>query len=262
MSLKAQNEKAKHFRQLCKPGNPIVLTNVWDAATAAIVASHPSTRAMATASYAIAATNGVEDNDLTVEDNMNSIRRVSAVAEAKGLPLTADLQDGYDDVEQTITTAIAAGVIGCNLEDVNDGTGELRDVNDAVSRIKTVMAAATAAGVPDFCVNARTDVLAYNGTINDAIARGKAYLEAGAVTVFVWGGAGGRGVSRDEVAQLVAGLGGMVNVKMNLRPGYLNARELAEIGVARISIGPELHHKAMAGFRNALEIAATGQSFQ
>lgn len=261
MVSKGSNEKAKAFRQLCKPGDPVLLTNVYDAATAAIVASHPRTKALATASYAIAATKGIEDNDLDLENNLIGIRNVATVAEKSGLPLTTDLQDGYGNVAQTITRAIDAGAIGCNLEDVNNKTGELRHIDDAVSRINTAVAAAQQAGVPDFCVNARCDVLAFGGSIEDAITRGKSYLAAGAVTVFVWGGAKGRGVSKDEVVKLVEGLGGMVNVKMHLRPGFLNAKELADIGVARISIGPELYRKAMAGFEDALGIAIEGRSF-
>lgn len=261
MASQVLNDKAKALRELCKPGDPVVLTNVYDAATATIVAQHSSTKAMATASYAIAATIGVEDNDLSREDNLTGIRKVAAVASKKRLPLTADLQDGYEDVETTIKQAIDAGAVGCNIEDVDNKTEKLRSVEDAISRIRTAMGAARQAGVPDFCINARTDVLSFGGSITDAIARGEAYLDAGAVTVFVWGGPSGRGVSGDEVKQLVQGLGGMVNVKMNLRPGYLNAKDLADLGVARISIGPELYSKAMAGFKEALEVITKKESF-
>ena len=89
--------------------------------------------------------------------------------------------------------------------------------------------------------------------MEEAIERGRAFLKAGASTVFVWGGSSDRGLRGEEIARLVEGLGGMVNVKMNLRPGFLNAGELAQLGVARISVGPELYLKAMAGFNAALE---------
>ena len=238
-----------------------MLTNVYDGATAKIVSEHPDTRAIATASFAVAGAIGVADNDLTLEDNLAGIRIVSAIVGKTDLPLTADLQDGYDDVAYTIKRAIDADVVGANIEDVDNKAGKWRDLDDAVSRIKTALRAASEAGVPDFCVNARTDALLYGGTISDAIARGTAYLEAGATTVYIWGGPSGRGVSRDELRQLVEGLNGMINVKMNLRPGFLNAKEIAELGIARISIGPELYVKAMAAFRSALDTAAGGQSF-
>lgn len=255
------NDKAKKLRSLCKPGEPLVLLNAYDGASASILINHPNTKAIATASFAVAAVIGVADNDLTFEDNITGIRTVASVVNKTDFPLTADLQDGYDDVAKTINTAIEIGVVGANIEDV-DKAGRLRDADEAVSRIKTALKAAADAGVPDFCVNARTDTLLFGGSIQDAIARGKKYLEAGATTVYVWGGPSGRGVSRDEIKELVKGLGGMINVKMNLRPGFLNQKEIAESGVARISIGPELYVKAMAGFKAALETAANGESFK
>ncbi|KAK3724105.1 hypothetical protein LTR37_001227 [Vermiconidia calcicola] len=261
MTSSQLNEKAKKLRQLCRPGQPLVLTNVWDAASANLVVAHPFTQAVATASYAVAAARGVSDSDLTLEDNLRGIRNVSAVVAKTDLPLTADLQDCYEDIGATIRQAIDAGVVGCNIEDVDNTNGKLRTVDDAVSRIKAVLSAAEEAGVPDFCVNARTDVLPFGGSISEAIYRGKAYINAGASTVYVWGGGGGRGISRDEVRELVEGLGGMINVKMNLRPGYLNVKDLTELGVARISVGPEMYLKAMAGFKDALEVVAKSESF-
>lgn len=248
---------AQRLRDLCIPGTPLLLTNIYDAATATIVASHPQTKALATASYAIAATHGLADNALDLETNLSTIRTIARVAAEKDLPLTADLQDGYADVADTITRAIEAGAVGCNLEDADNSTSSLRSVEEAVARIETALAAASAAGVPSFCLNARTDVLLHDGGVRDAIARGKAYLAAGATTVFVWGG--GRGVSGEEVGMLVEGLGGRVNVKMNAREGFLSAGALAERGVARISVGPELFLKAMEGFRGAVEAAVEGR---
>lgn len=261
MGPSTQNALALRLRALCKPGTPLVLTNVYDAATASIAASHHSTKALATASYAVALVNGKQDAELDLETNLAGIRTVAAVAAKHDLPLTADLQDGYTDVADSIKRCIEAGAVGCNLEDIDTKANELRSPEEHVSRIKTALHAAQQAGVPDFVVNARTDVLAFGGSVDDAIARGRAYLGAGATTVYIWGGAKGRGVSRDEVERLVEGLGGMINVKMNLRPGYLNAEDLARLGVARISVGPEMYLKAMQGFRDALDVVTTGGRF-
>ena len=261
MALLSLNDMAKTLRQLCKPGDPVVLTNVYDGASASAVIAHPSTKAVATASYAVAAVAGVSDPELDLETNLEGIRIIATVLNKTDIPLTADLQDGYDDIGDTIQQAIKLGVVGGNIEDVDNKSDKLRDVEDAVSRIKTALSAAKDAGVPDFCLNARTDALGFGGSINDAISRGKAYLDAGATTVYVWGGPTGRGVSRDEIKELVKALGGMINVKMNLRPGFLNVQEIADLGVARISVGPEMWVKAMAGFKDALETIAQRESF-
>ena len=246
-----QNQLAIHFKSLHIPGNPVVLGNVYDGATAKIITSLPTVKAVATASYAIAGTEGIDDDDMVGEQNLGGIRKMASVVLKAKLPLTVDLQDGYEDVGHIVRAAIALGAVGCNLEDVDIKTGTLRPVEEAVQRIKLALRAAKSVGVPDFAINARTDVLGYDASLDDAIERGKAYLAAGANTVFVWGGAKGRGVSRQEVEKLVKGLNGRLNVKLNMGPGSLTVPELRKIGVARISVGPELFLAAMKAFKEA-----------
>jgi 2-methylisocitrate lyase-like PEP mutase family enzyme len=253
----AQNNRAKTLRALHQPDNALLLTNVHDAATASLIASLPTAAAIATASYAIAASIGVDDNALTKSQNLTAIAAIASAVRAinPAKPLTVDLQDGYGDTAQladTIKQVIALGAVGCNIEDM-DAAGVLRSVGEAAQRVETVVKAAAEAGVPDFVVNARTDVLGAGGTIDQAIERGKAFLEAGACTVFVWGGPSGRGVSSEEIRRLVRALGGMVNVKMNLREGFLGVKEIRELGVARISVGPELWKIAMKAFTDQAE---------
>lgn len=77
------------------------------------------------------------------------------------------------------------------------------------------------------------------------ISRGRAYLAAGATTVFARGGSVRGGVSRDEVFRLTKASDGRSNVSMKLAAGNLNATELAHVGVTRISIGPALQFLAM-----------------
>jgi 2-methylisocitrate lyase-like PEP mutase family enzyme len=251
-----QNEVAKHFRALHNPQNPLILANVYDAATASIIASLPSATAVATASYAVASTLGVDDNSMTKSQNLETVKRIATAVHSinPSLPLTVDIQDGYGDTAElasTIKEIISLGAVGCNLEDVDNSTGKLRPLSDAVERVRVAVAAAKEAGVPDFAVNARTDVLGEvdGASVQDAIERGKAFLEAGACTAFVWGGPKGRGVSGDEVKELVQGLDGRVNVKMNLREGFLNVNEIKALGVARVSVGPELWKAAMDAFK-------------
>ncbi|KAG9322292.1 hypothetical protein KVV02_002225 [Mortierella alpina] len=252
MSSSDQNATAVLFRGLHKPGQPLVLGNVYDAATASIMVSLPSAKAIATASFAIAAVEGVYDDDMTREQNLAAIKKIAAVV-VPHKPLTADLQDGYEDIQDTIRRVIELGVVGCNIEDVDCKSRKLRTLEDAVQRIKLAVVAAKEVGVPDFAVNARTDVLGHGGSIEDAIERGKAFLAAGANTVFVWGGPKGRGVSRDEVKILVKALDGRLNVIKRLGDGFLSIAELKEIGVARISVGPGLYLIAMDAYKSAAE---------
>lgn len=252
-----QNDIAKHFRALHRPDNPLILTNVHDAPSASIIASLPTAPAIATTSYAIAQILNIPEESLTPAQHLPALKTIISAVRATNptIPITVDLQDGYGadlaELNAIIKEVIALGAVGCNLEDMDNSTGHLRSLPDAVARVREAVAAAREAGVPDFVVNARTDVLLTPGaTIQDAVERGRAFRGAGAWTVFVWGGPGGRGVSRDEVGLLARELDGMVNVKMNLAEGYLGVEQIRELGVARISVGPELWRMAMRTFKD------------
>jgi 2-methylisocitrate lyase-like PEP mutase family enzyme len=245
-----QNELAKRLRNLHVPGDPIVLTNVYDAATTAFIANHPATKAIATASFAIAASQGIPDNEMTLTQNIATVRSIASALTVNGLPklpLSVDVQDGYENVAETIKGIISLGAVGCNIEDFNNRTEQMRSLPDATSRIKLAIQTARELGVPDFVINARTDILGHGGSVEDAIERGKAFLEAGACTVFVWG-PGGRGLTTEEVEKLVAALDGRLNVKLVIKEGYLTIPELRGMGLARISMGPELYRAAMRAF--------------
>ncbi|KAK6541975.1 hypothetical protein TWF694_007748 [Orbilia ellipsospora] len=242
--LSPLNNLAKTLKALHVSGKPLILTNVHDGHSAKLVASNPSTKALATASYAIAFSQGLADNQLTLERNLISIENVARgiknAGEAETKPLSADLQDGYSDIAQTIKSAIAAGVVGANIEDLNTdpstGHEELRPVEEAAERIRIALKAAEEAGVPDFVINARTDVFGYGGSIKDVIERGKKYLAAGATTVFVWG-VGKHVITIGEVKEMAEAFGGKLAVQ-GTGPTKLSHKELAEAGVARISYGP------------------------
>jgi 2-methylisocitrate lyase-like PEP mutase family enzyme len=245
--------QASQLASLHTPHRPLLLTNVWDAATAQIAARNPSTAALATASYAVAASAGVEDDELTFEQNLAAVDGVAAVARKYGKLLTVDVQSGYGDrLEEVVAELIRRGVVGCNLEDRDTVTGKMYGVEEAAGRVERAMAAARDLGVPGFVVNARTDVLVVVGSVQEAIVRGRAYLDAGATTVFVWGGSKRGGMTRDEVAEITKALDGRVSVKLWLGEQYLTVSELAEIGVARISCGPELWAKAMKAFEEEM----------
>ncbi|KAL4925385.1 isocitrate lyase/PEP mutase family protein [Aspergillus undulatus] len=187
---------------------------------------------------------------MTLSQNLASVQSIAASLSVNGLPrlpLSVDVQDGYDIVE-TITGIIKLGAAGCNLEDLNNSTNHMRPLPEAVNRIELALQTARQLGVPDFVINARTDILGLGGSIEEAIERGRAFLEAGACTVFVWGGPGGRGVSKEEITKLVDAFQGRLNVKLILKDGFLTVSELKQMGVARISMGPELYKAAMRAF--------------
>lgn len=235
---------ARTLKALHQPGNPLVLANVYDILSARVVASLPGSKALATASYAVAAAQGITDESLDLSNNLAVIPNIAAVAKQFNKPLTVDIQDGYgDSLEKAITALIDYGVVGVNLEDC-DKDGNLYPVGAAVERIKRTLLVAKNKKVPDFVVNARCDVLVKGGKLDEVLDRGKQYLAAGATTVFVWGGSS-RGVSFQEVQTMVKEFDGRLNVLLSGKPDALTIPRIRDLGVARISVGPLLQIKAM-----------------
>jgi 2-methylisocitrate lyase-like PEP mutase family enzyme len=246
--------RARELRRLHTDPAILVLVNVWDAASARTVAAVPGCRAIATASWAIAAARGVADGEAIGRDGM--LEAVRCVAGAVGLPVTADLEGGYgetpDEVGETVARAIAAGAVGCNLEDgMFDGT-QLRDAEEAAARVAGARARADAEGVP-IVINARTDVYLRGADDPEAaILRGQAYARAGADCVFVPGV-----TDRDTIRALVEGIDAPVSVLA--RPGAPSVSELQELGVARVSFGPGPMGAALAALaRTASDLLAGG----
>src|SRR3954454_5653192 len=117
-----QREKADALRGMHSEPEVLVLVNVWDAISARTVAAAPGCRALATASWAIAAAHGVADGEALSCEAM--LEAGAVVAGATELPVTADLERGYGDTRITVEGALEAGAVGCNLED-GDGAGGL-----------------------------------------------------------------------------------------------------------------------------------------
>ncbi|KMU86759.1 hypothetical protein CIHG_04548 [Coccidioides immitis H538.4] len=136
-NMSSADARALQLRQLHTPGKPIVFANVYDPATAKIVASNPSSAALATASFAVAAVHGLDDDDMDLETNVAAVKPIATVAIKHGKPLTVDLQDGYGDrLEEAIEQIIVAGASGCNLEDRDNTTGKLFPLDVAVDRVR------------------------------------------------------------------------------------------------------------------------------
>ncbi len=250
--MSTQREKAEELLRLHTAPEPLVLVNVWDAASARVVAGAPGCRALATASWAIAAARGVADGEVLSREAMLDAVRV--VAEATELPVTADLERGYGDVRMTVEGALEAGAVGCNLED-SDASGGLSPSEEHAAVVAAARAAGDAAGIP-LVINARTDVYLVDvippeERLLAALERGAAYLEAGADCVFV---PGVRDVTILEA--LVREMDGPISVMGG--PGGPALAELARIGIARVSYGPGPLGVAMAALSRAAETLLAG----
>lgn len=263
----------RSLKLLHQPSNPLILPNIWDPPSLRAVlslntpASSP-VKAVATASWAIADSLGIKDEELSLEQCLARLAELAPIAVSAGVPISVDLQDGYGDrVVEAVRRAAELHAAGANIEDsvpeagFRGGVGRaLYPVDVQVRRLREALGAAP----EDFVINARCDVFRLEPApadgdekaMEEAIARGKAYLDAGATTVFYWGGA--RGLRTGEVERLVRELGGMVAVKMGGKNGDMSAGELGALGVARVSVGPELYRIGMKAVRDGAERLLAG----
>ena len=108
---------AERLRTLLLADELLVLANVWDVASARLVAGlgHP---ALATASAAITASLGYPDDDTIPPDEMfAAVRRITAAVE---VPVTADVEAGYRlEPVELVGRLLGAGAVGMNLEDTD-----------------------------------------------------------------------------------------------------------------------------------------------
>jgi 2-methylisocitrate lyase-like PEP mutase family enzyme len=230
----------------------LVLANVWDVVSARVVAATDGVRALATASHSIAATFGYEDGEnIPLELHLDMVGRIVAAVD---VPVTMDFEAGYGDAGGTARRAIEVGVVGGNLED------QMKPLDEAVAAVEAVMAAGRDAGI-EFVLNARTDVFARaprgadrGPLVEEAIRRGRAFLEAGAPVVFVPGA-----IIREEIVALVDAFGPQKLSVIAVPKHSLPIRELQELGVARVSTGPFTQRVALTALQDAVtELVAGG----
>ena len=232
---------AAKLRALLVPGDPLILANVWDPASAKVVES-AGLRAIATASAAIAPVNGYEDHGKLPPDVAFGV--LLRICDAVKLPVTADLEDGYGlSAEDLVTRIVDAGACGLNLEDTDHRESMLIDANRQAQRIAAIKAAARGRGV-DLVINARIDAHLHKRPEGEGLERAQKYFEAGADCVYPIF------LADASIIRKYAALG---RTNVLCIPGGLPMRELIDAGVARISVGPLLHHFVLKQLRSAAE---------
>src|SRR5580704_4226090 len=213
-------DAAARFLQLHRPGQPLLLPNPWDIGSARVLAAL-GFEALATTSSGFAATLGLLDGSVTRDQ---AIGNAAQIVGATPLPVSADLENGYADdpqgVAATVAAAIEAGLAGCSIEDFTGRADE--PFYEAGLAAERVAAAAEAAHA-----GPRRLVLA-----------------AGADVVYA------PGLTRaSDIRDLVSSVDRPVNVLA--MPGAPTVAELADLGVARISVGGAFAYAAIGALAEA-----------
>ena len=242
MQRDALVELANHLRELHHASRPLLLPNAWDVGSA-IAVQRAGAAAVATTSSGVAASMGFPDGEqIPVAEMLLMVLRITG---AVHVPVTADLEGGYGlSPGILVEEMLRVGAAGLNLEDSDrsGGADALLPVEAQAERIAALRSAAERVGVP-IVVNARIDTFLQAGgeasdRLADAIARGRAYLAAGADCVYPIGLGDAAAIRR-----LVREVDGPVNIL--LRPGAPSLRQLRRIGVRRISVGGALWRNSM-----------------
>jgi 2-methylisocitrate lyase-like PEP mutase family enzyme len=241
------------LRSLHRPGDPLLLPNVWDVATAraVVAAGYP---VVATSSGGVAEALGYEDHERAPGDEM--LAAAARIVRGVDVPVTVDAEAGYRMEPAELVAALrGTGAAGCNLEDTDHSDESLRDPDQHAEWLSAVRQAADADGY-GLVINARVDVFlgpflagAGAGTqdelVPEALRRANAYLEAGVDCVYpitLW--------ETDALSRFMSEVRGPVNIVR--LPQAPSLAELAELGAARVSWGHLLYRGAMARFQEEL----------
>lgn len=244
-----QAEKAKLLRDLHHTGHTLILPNAWDVASA-LIFEQAGFPAIATTSSGVAAVFGYPDGQHISRHLM--IEMIGRIAAAVSVPVTGDVEGGYEDPVQTAIEVMNSGAAGMNIEDRHpNDRHRLLDIAHQAEVISAIRART------NLVINARTDV--YLAGIGDpgarfdhTVERLHAYREAGADSLFVPGLA-----DPGAIARLVRAAGAPLNILAT--KGCPPIAELQKLGVARVTVGSGIMRAALGLARTvATELAGEG----
>lgn len=222
---------AASFLSLHRPGDPLLMPNPWDAGSARLLA-HLGFAALATTSGGFALSLGRADGEVGRDE---ALAHAAAIARATDLPVNADLEDGFArepaDVVEAMRLVPDTGVAGASIEDWHDGA-----ILERVLAAERVAAAREALGDRVVLTARAESFLRGNPDLRDTIARLVAFQEAGADVLYA--------PMVIEAADLRAILDSVDRPVNALMAGGLTVPQLADLGVARVSVGSSFAYAA------------------
>ncbi|MBB6522172.1 isocitrate lyase/PEP mutase family protein [Pseudoteredinibacter isoporae] len=221
-------ENVEIFRKLHKRSDGLVLSNVWDCASAVLV-QHGGANAIATSSASLAWANGYPDGGaLPVEQLLRSVENIMRIAV---VPVSIDIEAGYSDqpeqVVDLLVELVKLGVAGINIEDGQDSPDLFSTKLEAIRETL---------GPDQMFINARTDVYLQSlvpeaHQLQETQQRIARYASAGADSAFVPGL-----LDLEDIKVLLSSSALPLNIML---PSLeLETKDFFEAGVKRLSYGP------------------------
>jgi len=227
----------RRLRELLASGTPVVAPGAYDALSARLVEQAGFDVVYMTGFGTTASLAGRPDVGLLTGTEMaDNARRIVAAVDA---PVIADADTGYGNainVVRTVQVYEQAGVAGLHLEDqvMPKKCGHMsgKAVIDRDEMAGKIRAAVAARRDPDLVLIARTDAAAVHG-LDEAIARARAYAEAGADVLFVEAP-----TSADDIARVAKELAGVAPLVFNWAEGGrtppLPLERIADLGFSLV----------------------------
>lgn len=227
-----QKDKGRTFRDLHARERAFVIPNPWDAGSARLLEAL-GFEALATTSSGFAYSLGRWDGEVTLDEKIEHCRALTA---ATSLPVSADLENGFDHRPEGVAKAVRriaeSGVVGASIEDWSgDESIGIYELHLAVERVAAAVEAARGLDLP-FTLTARAEnLLRGRPDLDDTMARLSAYEAAGADVLYA-----PALKTLAEVRAVVAAVSRPVNVLCSTLPGATVA-DLESAGARRISVG-------------------------
>lgn len=231
------------------------MPNPWDAGSAVMLKTM-GFQALGSTSAGAAFAAGRSEGTLSLTEMLQAAQTVT---QASGLPVSADLEHGGGDtpdaVDHAIHQAHASGLAGASIEDIApNGTTYPMDIS--IARIEAAVAAAKETGV---VLTARAEGMIHpNPNLSDVCTRISAFAAAGADVVFAPG-------LKDTamIGEVIKAANGTpVSVILGAPYGELTVAKLADLGVARISLGSSLARAAYGSALTAARNLLTSGTFE
>lgn len=199
---------------------------------------------------------GLPDVGLTTMSEM--VANARYIASAVDIPLIADADTGFGNAinaMRTVREYIGAGVAGMHMEDQvspkrcgHVAGRQVIPMEEAVGKVRAAVDARNALD-PDFVLIARTDARgASGGSLDEAIHRARAFLDAGADLAFIEGP-----TSSEEVRRICREVPGRVFYNMTGVSPRFTLDEMRAMGIA-VCISPNAMLRSALGAMHDLAL--------
>ncbi|HTH79953.1 MAG TPA: isocitrate lyase/phosphoenolpyruvate mutase family protein [Ramlibacter sp.] len=250
-SSKDFSARRSAFRKLHESGC-FVIPNPWDPGSAKYL-EKLGFKALATTSSGAAWRHAKADGQMTLEEVLVHLREIVG---ATSLPVNADFESGFASdaagVARNVRLAVDTGVAGISIEDsTGNADAPLRDIATSVERIRAARSAIDETSGETMLIGRAENFIVGRPDLDDAVARLKAYAQAGADCLYAPGIK-----TREQIAAVVAAVAPKpVNLLLGF-PTDLTLADVTALGVRRISVGGALARSSWGGFMHAAKLIA------